>query len=289
MKKAYLTVIIILSVFQFTYAQWTVNGSNIYVTTPSNVIVGNATSETVDTSATLFPGVVPKMEILTSGSASPFSELVTIRHAGVGVATGPHQLGFVLKLSNESSINESAKMGGMLLESNNTYSNTPSLSLLTNNTRQLTILSTGNIGIGITSPQNKLDVNGTIHSKQVNVDMNGWSDYVFKPDYHLPSLTTVKSYVDLYHHLPEIPSEKEIATNGLNLGDIDRLLTKKVEELTLYLIEKDEREKKQEIQLDAQKEQLQLAKAQLEIQADQIQQLKDAVSKLTESVNKRLN
>ncbi len=43
-----------------------------------------------------------------------------------------------------------------------------------------TVLHTGNVGIGQTNPQNKLDVNGTVHSKAVNIDLNGWSDYVFK-------------------------------------------------------------------------------------------------------------
>lgn len=149
----------------------------------------------------------------------------------------------------------------------------------------------GNISLNTTDSKGyKLAVNGSAIATSVTVKANGsWPDYVFKPSYHLTPLSEVKTYVDLNHHLPEIPSEKEIATNGLNLGDIDRLLTKKVEELTLYLIEKDEKEKEQQTQLDAQKEQLQSAKAQLEIQADQLKQLKDAVSKLTESINKRLN
>ncbi|WP_264537744.1 hypothetical protein [Flavobacterium sp. N1736] len=38
----------------------------------------------------------------------------------------------------------------------------------------------GNVGIGIINPNNKLDVNGTIHSKEVKVDMIGWSDFVLK-------------------------------------------------------------------------------------------------------------
>ncbi|SHM81864.1 hypothetical protein [Mucilaginibacter sp. OK098] len=103
----------------------------------------------------------------------------------------------------------------------------------------MTWLYNGNVGIGTTNPQNKLDVNGTIHSKQVNVDMNGWSDYVFKPKYHLPSLTEVKTYIVKNQHLPEMPSEKEVVKNGVNLGEMAKLQTKKIEELTLYLIEKD--------------------------------------------------
>lgn len=122
----------------------------------------------------------------------------------------------------------------------------------------------GNIGIGTTNPQNKLDVNGTIHSKQVNVDLNGWSDYVFNMDYSLPKLSDVKKYIDVNHHLPDMPSEQEVIKDGVNLGEMNRLLTKKVEELTLYLIEKDKKEKEQEVR---------------------IQKLEEAVAKLTENNN----
>jgi hypothetical protein len=108
-------------------------------------------------------------------------------------------------------------------------------------------LVNGNVGIGITIPQNKLDVNGRIHSQSVVIDMLGWSDYVFKKDYQLRSLSEVKDYIDRNQHLPEIPSEQEIAKDGLNLGEMNKLLMKKVEELTLYLIEKDKKEQKQEV------------------------------------------
>jgi hypothetical protein len=69
--------------------------------------------------------------------------------------------------------------------------------------------------------------------------MTGWSDFVFKPEYKLPTLASVKAYIDKNQHLPEIPSEQEITKNGLDLGEMNKLLLKKVEELTLYLIEKD--------------------------------------------------
>jgi len=107
------------------------------------------------------------------------------------------------------------------------------------------ISSNGNIGIGTANPDEKLSVNGTIHTKEVKVNLTGWMDYVFKPKYHLPSLSEVKTYIDKNQHLPDMPSEQEVVKDGINLGEMNKLLTKKVEELTLYLI-------KQQNQIDKQ-------------------------------------
>ncbi len=124
------------------------------------------------------------------------------------------------------------------------------------------IINAGNVGIGKTNPQNKLDVNGTIHSKSVLIDLNGWSDYVFKKEYRLPSLTEVKTYIDQHQHLPEIPSEREMVKNGLDVSEMNKLLMKKVEELTLYLIEKDQQdEEKDKVLENMQKRIAQLEKS----------------------------
>lgn len=106
------------------------------------------------------------------------------------------------------------------------------------NNTYLTI-SQSNVGIGTTAPDAKLSVNGTIHTKEVKVDLTGWPDYVFKPKYKLPALTEVKTYLDKNQHLPDMPSAAEVEKNGVNLGEIIKVQTKKIEELTLYLIEKD--------------------------------------------------
>ncbi len=95
------------------------------------------------------------------------------------------------------------------------------------------------IGTSRVDPNYHLAVNGSIHAKQVNVDLMGWPDYIFKPAYHLRSISEVKSYINRNWHLPETPSEKEIVEKGLDLGEMNKLLMKKVEELTRYLIKKD--------------------------------------------------
>jgi hypothetical protein len=115
----------------------------------------------------------------------------------------------------------------------------------------MTLHWNGNVGIGVTNPTDKLAVNGTIHTKEVRVDLTGWADYVFKQGYHLLPLIEVKDYIDKNHHLPDMPSEKEVIANGLNLGEMNKVLTKKVEELTLYLIEENKKnaEQKELIQM----------------------------------------
>jgi hypothetical protein len=98
-------------------------------------------------------------------------------------------------------------------------------------------VNAGNVGIGIASPKNRLDVNGTIHAKQVNIDLNGWSDYVFEKGYKLPALQSVKVYIQQHQHLPEIPSQSEMIKSGLDVSVANKLLLKKMEEMTLYMIE----------------------------------------------------
>jgi hypothetical protein len=107
----------------------------------------------------------------------------------------------------------------------------------------------GFVGIGTVSPQEALSVNGNIRAKQIKVEITNWPDYVFTKEHYLPSLQEVKSYIDQNQHLPEVPSEQEIAKDGLNLGEMNKLLMKKVEELTLYLIEKDNKQKELEVRI----------------------------------------
>jgi hypothetical protein len=108
-----------------------------------------------------------------------------------------------------------------------------------NSANRLTISNNGNVGIGTTDPKGyKLAVAGKAIAEEVTVKLQAnWPDYVFEPTYHLSPLDSIKTYIDKNKHLPEVPSAKEMEKNGVNLGEMNMLLLKKIEELTLYQIE----------------------------------------------------
>ena len=102
--------------------------------------------------------------------------------------------------------------------------------------------TTGSFGINTQSPGSvyKLAVAGKIAAwDEIKVFTNGTSfpDYVFDSTYKLRSLEDTETYIKENHHLPEVPSAAEIAKDGMSLNGMSEILLKKVEELTLHLIE----------------------------------------------------
>jgi len=97
------------------------------------------------------------------------------------------------------------------------------------------------VGINTANPQSELAVAGTITAKAVTVTLSGWSDFVFNNNYNLKPLSDVENYIKTNNHLEGIPSEKEVKSKGLQLGDMQAKLLQKVEELTLYAIEQNKR------------------------------------------------
>ncbi|VXD14803.1 hypothetical protein [Marinoscillum sp. 108] len=94
------------------------------------------------------------------------------------------------------------------------------------------------VGIGTSTPSEELEVNGTIRSKEVKVEAAPWPDYVFSADYSLKSLEETEVFIKENNRLPDMPSAKEVAENGIALGEMNAKLLEKIEELTLHLIEK---------------------------------------------------
>jgi hypothetical protein len=99
------------------------------------------------------------------------------------------------------------------------------------------------VGIGVSIPVGstyKMAIKGGIITEKVRVATNGtlaWADYVFEPHYKLRSLFEVENFIKINKHLPDVPSALEVYQNGIELGEIQATLLRKVEELTLYVIE----------------------------------------------------
>jgi hypothetical protein len=102
---------------------------------------------------------------------------------------------------------------------------------------RMRISNNGNVGIGTATPNAKLAVNGNIRAHEIKVETANWPDYVFAKDYQLPSLKETEQHIKEKGHLPGIPSAEEVKTNGVDLGEMNAKLLKKIEELTLYLID----------------------------------------------------
>ena len=103
------------------------------------------------------------------------------------------------------------------------------------------VISNGRIGIGTNAPQYLLDVRGTAHFFEVRVNTDSWPDFVFADNYKLPDLVELEKFIKTNRHLPGVPSEAEVIENGVDLGEMNKVLLQKVEELTLIIIEQDKR------------------------------------------------
>ncbi|GHN02422.1 hypothetical protein WSM22_39110 [Cytophagales bacterium WSM2-2] len=98
----------------------------------------------------------------------------------------------------------------------------------------------GFVGIGTSTPKYELSVNGSIIAKSAVFVENlpgEWPDYVFSKDYSLMPLQEVEKFIEVNRHLPGVPSQEEIKKEGLNLGEMEMIMMKKIEELTLHMIQ----------------------------------------------------
>lgn len=111
-------------------------------------------------------------------------------------------------------------------------------------TSLLRVHGNGRVGIGTTvvPADYKLAVDGKIITEEVKVQLStAWPDYVFSDDYKLPTLSEVATFIKNNGHLSKIPSAIEVSENGIEVGEMNRLLVEKIEELTLYILEQEKR------------------------------------------------
>ena len=108
----------------------------------------------------------------------------------------------------------------------------------------------GSVAIGATAPGDyKLAVNGPVHAKRVVVDQIGWSDYVFDESYRNAPLSEVEAHIKAHKHLPGVPSAGEVAEKGVDVAQMESILLRKIEELTLHQIEQEKRMQAQDTRI----------------------------------------
>ncbi len=194
------------------------------------------------------------------GLSNSFSSLTTAGSAypRIGAAnTNPTQQDYNISEVYVAAGNN-AVWGGLVATNSNTSGWLPAVKLRTvtahplvfetNSIERLRIDASGSVGIGTSSPTEKLSVNGNaivngqLKVKKVYVTQTApWADYVFAEGYELRPLVSLEKFIKEEKHLPEVPTTAEIENWGIDLGGNQALLLKKIEELTLYIIEQEKK------------------------------------------------
>ena len=196
-------------------------------------VVGSSTSveaHILNTSSTGYQS----LHLGTDGSSADGAALIHCNSSwttsGANVADGTTLYGFGAGGLNLTAFNSGGSMN--FYTGGNTSSNLRAV-----------ITSDGKMGIGTTNPGTfRLAVEGNIGARKIVVThTTPWPDYVFKKAYKLPTLDEIEKFVQINQHLPEIPSAEDVKKNGIDLGENQALLLKKIEELTLIVIEQNKK------------------------------------------------
>ena len=201
---------------------WTKNGNNIFVGSDKKVGIGIET---------------PSEPLHVAGNV-----LIT------GAIKGGHNDWQSLNLYGNSSETDGARiMIGNSSAANGGFikmfavGTTGKIEFSNQNMVVMAIKANNDIVIGNATQPSNMFVNGEITTNLVRVNTQEWYDCVFEKDYKLQPLSEVEAYINQYKHLPEIPSEAEVKADGIDVAQMNALLLKKVEELTLYVIELEKR------------------------------------------------
>lgn len=244
--KKFLAVIALVLFATMTYAQWNTNGTSVYYN-GGNVGIGTSTP------TELFY------------VKNPTAQAGFILDRPLGAPAGNNPVGYfrIVNSGNGDYFNFSFRYNAgnsevvqsAYLASTNTFKAFAFFNVGTgkyemrSGVNDVEFLNTGNtnfngtgavgIGMGTTAiPAGaKVAVAGKVVCKEIEVTLTGLPDFVFNKDYKLMSLYDVENFINSNNHLPGVPSQQEVVSKGLNLGDMNATLLQKVEELTLYMIQ----------------------------------------------------
>jgi hypothetical protein len=198
----------------------------------------------------------------TAGGTVSFNTLLTLQSGGnIGIGTSsPDELldvngnirttgsvnidnpGAILQLKNGGVSTGFFQLSGDDVRTGtNSANNTGKFIIRTNGFDRFFIDSVGNVAIGTSykvANGYRVSVNGKIMCEEVRVQMDtDWPDYVFAPGYQLMPLADLQRFINTHKHLPGILPAAEVKTNGIELGDTNKRMMEKIEELTLYILE----------------------------------------------------
>ena len=100
----------------------------------------------------------------------------------------------------------------------------------------------------------QLDTDGLLHARRIKVDVVSWPDYVFDPNYELPTIEEVADYIEENNHLPGIPDAATMEKDGIDLTETNKMLVEQVEEQMLYIIELKKELEALKVEIEALKE-----------------------------------
>ncbi len=122
----------------------------------------------------------------------------------------------------------------------------------------------GKVGIGTQTPNSKLSVNGNIRAQEIKLEATNWPDYVFGENYRQPGLEELEVFIKANGHLPGLKSAKEYQEEGVDIMELNQKLLEKIEELTLYIIQQDEKIDQQNEQHHRQSEEISQLKREIQ-------------------------
>ena len=234
----------------------TVESLNYFWSTTGNIATGGDTSfvGTVDSNRLAFRTKnIERMSILPTGNIG----IGTITPTAQFHTTGSVRLAGLTSDSSQKRMLVSDTSGNLY------YRNASTLTGPWQQVGGTVYDSSDNIAIGTNNPMGyKLAVNGTAIFTRAKVKAAGtWPDYVFGKNYQLPDLKELEQYVQIHQHLPGIPDQNTVQKEGIDLSEHAAAVLKKVEELTLYLVQQDKQLNEQNARLEAQQKEIDALKA----------------------------